>query len=94
MNKAFCVRLLVILVLGLTAGNALAQRQVLDKVVAIVDEGVVLQSELDTRLTEAREQMGGWPARATRRAAARTGAGIPGGGKPADAAGGAHGHPL
>lgn len=59
MNKAFCVRLLVILVLGLTAGNALAQRQVLDKVVAIVDEGVVLQSELDTRLTEAREQMTG-----------------------------------
>ena len=57
MNKAFCVPLLAVLVLGLTAGNALAQRQVLDKVVAIVDEGVVLQSELDTRLTEAREQM-------------------------------------
>lgn len=57
MNKAFCGRLLTVLLLGLVAGNALAQRQVLDKVVAIVDEGVVLQSELDARLTEAREQM-------------------------------------
>lgn len=57
MNKAFCVRLLTVLLLGLVAGNALAQRQVLDKVVAIVDEGVVLQSELDVRLAEAREQM-------------------------------------
>lgn len=57
MNKAFCARLLALLLLGLVAGNALAQRQVLDKVVAIVDEGVVLQSELDARLAEAREQM-------------------------------------
>lgn len=50
-------RIVTVLLLGLAASNALAQRQVLDKVVAIVDEGVVLQSELDTRLTEAREQM-------------------------------------
>jgi len=57
MNKAFCARLLAVLALTLGAGDALAQRQVLDKVVAIVDEGVVLQSELELRLTEAREQM-------------------------------------
>ena len=35
---------------------AAAQRQVLDKVAAIVDEGVVLQSELDMRLEEIRDQ--------------------------------------
>lgn len=35
---------------------AAAQRQVLDKVAAIVDEGVVLQSELDLRLEEVRAQ--------------------------------------
>jgi len=57
MNKTFCARLLAVLLFALAAGDALAQRQVLDKVVAIVDEGVVLQSELELRLSEAREQM-------------------------------------
>lgn len=40
----------------LTSGSALAQREVLDKVVAIVDEGVVLQSELESRIVQVREQ--------------------------------------
>lgn len=39
------------------APTAFAQRQTLDKVVAIVDEGVVLQSELDARLEQVRSQI-------------------------------------
>ena len=57
MNKSFCLRVLALVLLVMTAGSALAQRQVLDKVVAIVDEGVVLQSELTLRMDEARQQM-------------------------------------
>jgi len=37
---------------------ALAQRQSLDKIIAIVDEGVVLQSELDKRVADIRQQAG------------------------------------
>ena len=57
MNKTSCLRALALVLLMLTAGSAMAQRQVLDKVVAIVDEGVVLQSELTLRMDEARQQM-------------------------------------
>jgi len=57
MNKSFCLRVLALVLLMMTAGSTLAQRQVLDKVVAIVDEGVVLQSELTLRMDEARQQM-------------------------------------
>src|SRR5690606_3104039 len=43
--------------LALTLSHpAAAQRQVLDKVAGVVDEGVVLQSELDLRLEEVRGQ--------------------------------------
>lgn len=44
------------LLLVALSSPASAQRQVLDKVAAIVDEGVVLQSELDMRLEEVRAQ--------------------------------------
>lgn len=48
---------LAIVLFTLVSGNsAWAQRQVLDKVVAIVDEGVVLQSELEARMAQVREQ--------------------------------------
>jgi peptidyl-prolyl cis-trans isomerase SurA len=43
--------------LTLTAADVLAQRQVLDKVVAIVDEDVILQSELEQRMDEVRQQV-------------------------------------
>jgi len=43
-----------LVLLTLISSNLYAQRQVLDKVVAIVDEGVVLQSELDERIDEVR----------------------------------------
>ncbi|MDP2141416.1 MAG: peptidylprolyl isomerase [Gammaproteobacteria bacterium] len=47
----------MVLVSSLYAPSVSAQRQVLDKVVAIVDEGVVLQSELDARLEQVRSQV-------------------------------------
>ncbi|MDO9317430.1 MAG: peptidylprolyl isomerase [Gammaproteobacteria bacterium] len=40
----------------LSSSGAWAQREVLDKVLAIVDEGVVLQSELEARMEQVREQ--------------------------------------
>ena len=40
------------LVLTIAIGSASAQRVLLDKVIALVDEGVVLQSELESRVTE------------------------------------------
>ena len=40
------------LVLTIAFGSASAQRVLLDKVIALVDEGVVLQSELESRVTE------------------------------------------
>jgi len=40
----------------LSSSGAWAQREVLDKVLAIVDEGVVLQSELEARIAQVREQ--------------------------------------
>ena len=40
------------LVVAIAIGSASAQRVLLDKVIALVDEGVVLQSELETRVTE------------------------------------------
>jgi len=42
------------LALAIGAGSACAQRVLLDRIVALVDEGVVLQSELNTRVTEIR----------------------------------------
>lgn len=42
------------LVLAMTAGSASAQRVLLDRIVALVDEGVVLQSELELRIAEVR----------------------------------------
>ena len=43
------------LALTIGAGSACAQRVLLDRIIALVDEGVVLQSELDTRVVEIRE---------------------------------------
>ena len=40
------------LVVAIAIGSASAQRVLLDKVIALVDEGVVLQSELESRVTE------------------------------------------
>ena len=39
-------------VLMLTSSVVMAQRQVLDKIIAVVDDGVILQSEYDERLAE------------------------------------------
>ena len=43
------------LALTIGTGSACAQRVLLDRIIALVDEGVVLQSELDTRVVEIRE---------------------------------------
>ena len=43
------------LALAIAAGTASAQRVLLDKIVALVDEGVVLQSELELRVNEIQE---------------------------------------
>lgn len=43
------------LALTIGAGSASGQRVLLDRIVALVDEGVVLQSELNTRVIEIRE---------------------------------------
>ena len=43
------------LALTIAAGSASAQRVLLDRIVALVDEGVVLQSELELRITEVRQ---------------------------------------
>jgi peptidyl-prolyl cis-trans isomerase SurA len=43
------------LVLTIAAGSASAQRVLLDRIVALVDEGVVLQSELELRVSEIQE---------------------------------------
>lgn len=55
MNKHRFVTVGAFMLLTLLSSHLQAQRQVLDKVVAIVDEGVVLQSELDARIQEVRE---------------------------------------
>ncbi len=54
MNKRHVILWGSLVLFCLGASPLHAQRQVLDKVVAIVDEGVVLQSELDARLEEVR----------------------------------------
>lgn len=54
MNKLNLIHGAALVLLTLISSTLYAQRQVLDKVVAIVDEGVVLQSELDARMTEVR----------------------------------------
>ena len=58
-TRAWILRLLAVACLALgmamTAPAAVAQRVLLDKVVAIVDEDVVLQSEFDSRVAEIRE---------------------------------------
>ena len=43
------------LALTIVAGSASAQRVLLDKVIALVDEDVVLQSEFESRITEVQE---------------------------------------
>ena len=43
------------LALTIGSGSICAQRVLLDRIVALVDEGVVLQSELNTRIIEIRE---------------------------------------
>ncbi len=48
--------LAIVLFTLVSGSSAWAQREVLDKVVAIVDEGVVLQSELEARMAQVREQ--------------------------------------
>ena len=45
----------VVVLVNALSSSALGQRVVLDKVVAIVDEDVVLQSELDARLLDVRQ---------------------------------------
>ncbi len=43
------------LILAVATGSATAQRVLLDRIIALVDEGVVLQSELEIRVAEIRE---------------------------------------
>lgn len=52
MNSKTFLRSSALVLMALISSNLYAQRLVLDKVVAIVDEGVVLQSELDGRIEE------------------------------------------
>lgn len=54
MNKRFLLNSAVFTLVTLVTSNLYAQREVLDRVAAIVDEGVVLQSELDSRIEEVR----------------------------------------
>lgn len=54
MNSMKILQTSALVFLALISSSLFAQRQVLDKVVAIVDEGVVLQSELDARIEEVR----------------------------------------
>jgi peptidyl-prolyl cis-trans isomerase SurA len=54
MNRKTFFQTGALLLLTVFSSHLFAQRQVLDKVVAIVDEGVVLQSELDARMAEVR----------------------------------------
>ena len=54
MNRKTFLHTSALVLLTLISSNLYAQRQVLDKVVAVVDEGVVLQSELDARIAEVR----------------------------------------
>lgn len=59
MNKKTLIHSSALVLLALFSSNLYAQRQVLDKVVAIVDEGVVLQSELNERIVEVRANAAG-----------------------------------
>jgi peptidyl-prolyl cis-trans isomerase SurA len=54
MNRKTFLHTSALVLLTLVSSNLYAQRQVLDKVVAVVDEGVVLQSELNARIEEVR----------------------------------------
>ncbi|WP_243402415.1 peptidylprolyl isomerase [Tamilnaduibacter salinus] len=49
-NRHFLASLILGLVAVLGAGTALAERQPLDRVIAIVNDGVILQSELENRI--------------------------------------------
>lgn len=49
-NWRRCVQAMVLLMAWLLAVTALAERQPLDRVIAIVEENVILQSELDSRV--------------------------------------------
>lgn len=55
-SSRFLVSAILCLSLGVIALPAQAQRTTLDKIIAVVDEDVVLQSELDQRLAQVREQ--------------------------------------
>ncbi len=54
MNNRLLFKSALLALMALVSSNLFAQREVLDRVVAIVDEGVVLQSELDARIEEVR----------------------------------------
>lgn len=54
MNRARLLKAGALMLFTLLSSHLHAQRQLLDKVVAIVDEDVVLQSELDSRLEDVR----------------------------------------
>lgn len=48
---------MLLLLLLVTASGAMAQREPLDRVIAVVDRGVVLQSELETRLKQIKSRL-------------------------------------
>lgn len=54
---SLCTIAALVILVGAGAGNAAAaERQVLDRVIALVDEGVILQSEFDERMQEIRQR--------------------------------------
>ncbi|MEX2130073.1 MAG: peptidylprolyl isomerase [Pseudohongiellaceae bacterium] len=55
-NGSWLLSSLLCFVLGSISSVATAQRSTLDRIIAVVDEDVVLQSELDLRLEEVRQQ--------------------------------------
>ncbi|OZG71498.1 molecular chaperone SurA [Hahella sp. CCB-MM4] len=50
MLKKYCFPALLVVLMGLFSGQLMAEVKPLDRVIAIVDDGVVLQSELDERV--------------------------------------------
>lgn len=58
-NRHFLASLILGLVAVLGAGTALAERQPLDRVIAIVNDGVILQSELENRITTVTSRLRG-----------------------------------
>jgi peptidyl-prolyl cis-trans isomerase SurA len=54
--KIYKVLLLLFITVAITAGSALSQKQVADKIVAIVNDRIILKSDVDNEIRQYMQQ--------------------------------------